>query len=210
MLESIFHLLVRLGSEWVLLLLIGLSVIILGIAIERGKLLVHYDKRSKSFWNEFTLEWLKNGVPKNWASVIDNLPDSAELRLINLLKKHPTACSEDLAHLSEALIQSQKIEFDKNLSFLGTMGNNAPYIGLMGTVIGIIRAFASLASQSNSASSTLNASLAEALVATAVGISVALEAVILYNYFSRKSKNILERVQTLSNLIIGGVKNGKT
>lgn len=209
MLESIFHLLVDLGSEWVLLLLIGLSIVILGVGLDRARVLIHYDRRSKSFWKEYTLEWVKNGVPKNWASCMESIPESAELKLVNLLRQHSTASSEDLTHLSEALVQSQKIEFEKHLSFLGTMGNNAPYLGLMGTVIGIIRAFSSLASQSNSASSTLNASLAEALVATAIGIAVALEAVILYNYFSRKSKSILERVETLSNLIIGGIKNGK-
>src|SRR4051794_24221830 len=113
MIEGLFHILVSVGSEWVLVLLCSLSIVIIGIAIDRARILSHYDRRGKSFWNQFTLEWMKNGVPSNWADSMDKVPDSAELKLINLLRKHPNSTSEEKIHLSDALVQSQKHEFDK-------------------------------------------------------------------------------------------------
>lgn len=209
MIENIFHLLVSLGSEWVLVLLMLLSVGILAIGIERATALARADRLGKSFWAAHTQQWIENGVPVTWAAATDKMPNSAEQKLLKLFRQHPTASAEELDHLSEAVLQSQRLELNKRLSIVGTLGNNAPYIGLLGTVIGIIKAFAALATQNNSASSSLNASLAEALVATAIGIAVALEAVLFFNILTKKSKNIVDRVETLSNLVIGGVKNGQ-
>jgi biopolymer transport protein ExbB len=101
------------------------------------------------------------------------------------------------------------------LAYLGTLGNNAPFIGLFGTVIGVIRAFEELghgapghgaastsAAASQVASQAVMASIAEALVATAVGILVALPAVAAFNYFQRRIASLLSGTEVLSNLVL--------
>jgi biopolymer transport protein ExbB len=81
--------------------------------------------------------------------------------------------------------QVQRLRSERNLAFLGTLGNNAPFIGLLGTVIGIIGAFKQLDASGGQLTTGLMAAIGEALVATAVGILVALPAVAAYNAFQR-------------------------
>ena len=78
-----------------------------------------------------------------------------------------------------------KSRMERNLAFLGTVGNNAPFVGLLGTVIGIIRAFQALNESQGQVSTGLMAEIGEALVATAIGLLVALPAVAAYNTFQR-------------------------
>ena len=98
---------------------------------------------------------------------------------------------------------------------LGTLGNNAPFIGLFGTVLGIIRAFADLAAHpaAVAGASTVMAGISEALVATAVGLFVAIPAVLAYNIFQRLLKRVVGRSQSLGNAIAAGIlvarANGK-
>src|SRR5690606_27978756 len=92
---------------------------------------------------------------------------------------------------------------ERRLGFLGTLGNNAPFIGLFGTVIGVIQAFDALEQgAAQAASSGVMAAIAEALVATAVGIAVALPAVAAYNYLQQRVASILSGVEVLSNLVL--------
>ena len=95
---------------------------------------------------------------------------------------------------------------ESRLAFLGTLGNNAPFIGLFGTVIGVVLAFEALGTSGSApgqaASSEVMGAIAEALVATAVGIGVALPAVALYNYFQRRISNMLSDAEALSSLVV--------
>ena len=95
---------------------------------------------------------------------------------------------------------------EARLAYLGTLGNNAPFIGLFGTVIGVILAFNELGKAQTgagqAASQLVMGSIAEALVATAVGIAVALPAVAAYNYFQRWMATLLADADALSNLVL--------
>jgi biopolymer transport protein ExbB len=91
---------------------------------------------------------------------------------------------------------------ERGLSFLATVGSNAPFLGLFGTVLGIIKAFHDLAINTDEASEAVMAGISEALVATAVGLLVAIPAVVLYNVFSRWVKSRLSRSQSLANLVL--------
>ncbi|MBI5516735.1 MAG: MotA/TolQ/ExbB proton channel family protein, partial [Deltaproteobacteria bacterium] len=104
-------------------------------------------------------------------------------------------------------------QLERNLSVLGTIGNNAPVIGLFGTVIGIIQAFdalkpppglrgAAAAAAATAASGRVMGTIAEALVATAIGLLVALPAVAAFNYFQRRIRSTLASVETLSQLVL--------
>src|SRR6185295_13570316 len=110
--------------------------------------------------------------------------------------------------LAKAVRQRRK-SFESGLLFLGTLGNNAPFIGLFGTVLGIVTAFRELgATQAGSTAGMGNVmgGIAEALVATAIGIMVALPAVIAYNIFQKKASDIEENAATLGNVVLAAMK----
>ena len=103
----------------------------------------------------------------------------------------------------------QRMKLERRLAFLGTLGNNAPFIGLFGTVIGVVRAFEELGKQGTTVAQTAGAgapqvmaAIAEALVATAVGLAVAIPAVMMYNYYQRLSRSILANTEALSHVLL--------
>jgi biopolymer transport protein ExbB len=115
----------------------------------------------------------------------------------------------------------QRMKLERRLAFLGTLGNNAPFIGLFGTVIGVMQAFEKLGDTGTaqaavagaSAPAEVMAAIAEALVATAIGLGVAIPAVVMYNLFQRQSKAILANTEALSRVLMAhlvGVTPGTT
>lgn len=106
----------------------------------------------------------------------------------------------------------QRLKLERGLAYLGTLGNNAPFIGLFGTVIGVVQAFEALGDQKvveaaaeaaqMSAPQEVMAAIAEALVATAVGLAVAIPAVAMYNVFQRQARGILANTDALSRVLI--------
>lgn len=101
----------------------------------------------------------------------------------------------------EAQLAEKRKELEKSLPVLGTLGSTTPFIGLLGTIMGIIVSFGEL-SQGTGSTNAVMFSLAEALVLTAVGLLVAIPAVIAYNYFGRKVKMILIDAESLKDLYI--------
>jgi biopolymer transport protein ExbB/TolQ len=95
-----------------------------------------------------------------------------------------------------------RIDMERNLGVLGTLGNNAPFIGLFGTVLGIIKAFADLSRNSGGGAGAVMAGISEALVATAVGLMVAIPAVIGFNFFQGKVRKSLARVDAIAHLVL--------
>jgi biopolymer transport protein ExbB/TolQ len=104
-----------------------------------------------------------------------------------------------------ALIQ-ERLRLERNLAFLGTVGNNAPFVGLFGTVIGIILAFHELSLNTQGGASTVMAGISEALVATAIGLFVAIPAVAAFNIFQRRIKAILGDADAVVHVILSGLK----
>ncbi len=122
------------------------------------------------------------------------------------------ACEEAMAGATAL----QRMKLERRLVFLGTLGNNAPFIGLFGTVVGIIQAFQKLGESSKAAataaavsggapSEVMNA-IAEALVATAIGLAVAIPAVAAYNYFQRLIKSTVTNTDALSRVLLAHLK----
>jgi biopolymer transport protein ExbB len=99
------------------------------------------------------------------------------------------------------------LDLEKHLGILGTLGNNAPFIGLFGTVLGIIKAFADLAKNQGGGAAVVMAGIAEALVATAVGLLVALPAVVAFNIFQGRIRRTMGRVDAIAHLILTGVRD---
>ncbi len=193
-----------LGAEWVMWILIILSLISVTIMIERilffmgqrPKIndIIDKVKKSMSGKNDFkdTIEIL---------SGIKGVAPSIALAALNEAKNGIAAVEEAAA---SARIR-EKMKLDRNLAFLGTVGNNAPFIGLFGTVIGVIQAFHELSLNSTGGASTVMSGISEALVATAIGLLVALPAVVAYNTFSRKIKSILGDSDALLHTVLSGI-----
>lgn len=105
--------------------------------------------------------------------------------------------NEDLVH--EAVTQGIEVQsalLHRNLPILATIASTAPYVGLFGTVLGILRAFAEIAATGQTGASVVAAPIAEALTATALGLGVAIPAVMAYNYFSGRVNDLTLRVET--------------
>jgi biopolymer transport protein ExbB len=112
-----------------------------------------------------------------------------------------------------------RMRLERNLAYLGTLGNNAPFIGLLGTVLGIIVAFeqlgaaghaatsAAAGAASTTASADVMASIAEALVATAIGLAVAIPSVAFYNYFQRRIKSTIANTEALTRIVLAWLKS---
>jgi biopolymer transport protein ExbB len=106
-------------------------------------------------------------------------------------------------------ISRERPQYERYLSFLGTLGNNAPFIGLFGTVLGIIKAFHDLGASSVRGAAiqqTVMAGISEALVATAVGLAVAIPAVVAFNVFNRQLKTLTSRTNALGYALVGSLR----
>ena len=135
---------------------------------------------------------------------------------LSYAQKHPAAVSQvihyGLLHHGrsrrdlEELLQSKRLEerqkLERFLAVLGTLGNIAPFIGLFGTVVGIIKAFRDLALAGGGGPSVVAKGIAEALVATAAGLLVAIPAVVIYNYYMRRVKSISTDMEVASSRLL--------
>jgi biopolymer transport protein ExbB len=106
-----------------------------------------------------------------------------------------------LAELMEATALKEKLKLEKYLNILGTMGNIAPFIGLLGTVVGIIRAFNDLSVSGSGGPSVVAAGIAEALITTAAGLVVAIPSVVAYNYFQRRIGTLMGEIEAAMKMV---------
>jgi biopolymer transport protein ExbB len=121
-----------------------------------------------------------------------------EAEVVRAAAAHAPKGADAVREVVAATVERARLEYEVRLAFLGTLGNNAPFIGLFGTVLGIIRAFVDLARNPAAAGAgTVMAGISEALVATAVGLFVALPAVVAYNLFQRGLRRATQRATAL-------------
>lgn len=172
-----------LGASWVLWLLVLLSVICVAIILERGYYLLISRDDLQALRQELR-RLLREGDVEGAKKRLD-VSRSFEASIVRAgldsMEDGVPAVEERVA--GETALARQRME--RNLAFLGTVGNNAPFVGLLGTVIGVMRAFHELDQSAGQVSSGLMAEVGEALVATAIGLLVALPAVASFNYFQR-------------------------
>lgn len=190
-----------LGAEWVLWLLIGLSVISVAIMIERffffRSTAIPFDK-VQSGLRKFLGERQIDQALK----LINIKPQAIESQVI---AAGLGRSSDGAASMSEAMVGAKargKLRLQRNLAYLGTLGNNAPFIGLFGTVIGVIKAFHDLASKKGTGPEVVMGSLSEALIATAMGLLVAIPAVIAFNYYQGRVRERLAHADALAHDVL--------
>jgi biopolymer transport protein ExbB/TolQ len=193
------------GTEWVLWLLIILSVVSIGIIFER----FYYFTQHGGADPELVRSVINSLFDRDTASALKLAKEhskSLEMAVIvegiNQLHHGPSA-QEDCMR---AYLLRQKKMLDRGLTVLATLGNNAPFIGLFGTVLGIIKAFNDLGLNPAGGATVVMAGISEALVATAVGLFVAIPAVVAFNYFQRLTKNVLTDSEAVLSSVVAASK----
>lgn len=204
--EPIKHSLLAVGASPVMWLMLGLSVASVAVIFERAFLFVriHADVGALS---RALRERLRVGDLLGAQAALKR-SDSAEAAIVRAgleeLPRGPNAVREAMA--GETLMQRNRLE--RGLNYLGTLASNAPFVGLFGTVIGIILAFEELSASGakGSASAAVMASIAEALVATAVGIGVAVPAVVAFNAYQKRIRVIIDQATALGHVLLAHVE----
>jgi len=181
---------IGIGVDWILWLLVGLSVASIAVIIERW---IFYTRRRVK---PDAVHALAHGKP---AKVCQDCMENRVARLI--VEVHEAGVGrEDAENAVESELRKQKNRYEQGLTFLATLGNNAPFIGLLGTVIGIMAAFFRLSdiAENTEKNALLMQSISEALIATAIGLVVALPAVMFYNVFRKRVNAAVEQARDIS------------
>lgn len=187
------------GTEWVIWLLLLLSVFSLAVILEK-------------FW----VLYRKRGNPEGLRKKIFSLLEKRDYKAIKEILHNDRSSSAgvtlkvlrnmresgiDFENSLSIALSEEKVALESRIAILGTLGSNAPFIGLFGTVLGIINAFHGLAMNAKGGPSVVMAGISEALVATALGLFVAIPAVAAYNYFVRYIKKIMVTSENFARLI---------
>ena len=184
----------------VILMLIGCSIYSWAIIIEKFRLFKKINLESEEFeekfWKSKSAESFYNNLPVNLENPMALLfKDSMQ----TLLKaKNKSNLNERLSSMLEANIEKQISVIDKGFTFLATVGSTAPFIGLFGTVWGIMNSFQSIAISRNTSLAIVAPGIAEALFATALGLLAAIPAVVAYNKFNNDSKKYTQKLENFS------------
>lgn len=205
------RLMTNFGAEWVMWLMLGLSVISVAIMLERAWFYWSLRDDVALLATELRALLRKNDLDGAKKRMERSPSAEAAVVVAGLEEADRGARAADEAMRGAAALQRLKLE--RRLAFLGTLGNNAPFIGLFGTVIGVVMAFEALgdekvvqgaaeAAANLGAPQQVMAAIAEALVATAVGLAVAIPAVAMYNVFQRQARAILANTEALSRVLL--------
>ena len=192
----------NLGADWVLWLLVALSVISVAVMIERA---VFFALRRLADLEGVSTRLLAGDLGGARQAVEGKLGMEADV--VRAAAAHAEKGPEAVSEVVSAQLEKSRLEYERRLAFLGTLGNNAPFIGLFGTVLGVIRAFADLAAHPGAAGAgTVMAGISEALVATAVGLFVALPAVVMFNLYQRWLRRAAQRASALGHAAVASLK----
>jgi len=184
----------------VIIILIVCSIYSWAVIIEKFKLFKKINKLSEDFeekfWNSKSAETFYNSLP---AKVDDPMAVVFQDAMESLLKKKSkNNLSERMSTFLEVGIEKQMSKIDKGFTFLATVGSTAPFIGLFGTVWGIMNSFQSIAISRNTSLAIVAPGIAEALFATALGLLAAIPAVVAYNKFNTDSKKYTQKLENFS------------
>ena len=184
----------------VILLLIAASIYSWAIIIEKVKLFKKINTSSEAFeekfWKSKSAENFYNNLPPK---IVDPMALTFQATMQTMLKSRSKSnLSEKMSGILESNIEKQMNKIEKNYTFLATVGSTAPFIGLFGTVWGIMNSFQSIAISRNTSLAIVAPGIAEALFATALGLLAAIPAVVAYNKFNSDSKKYSQKLENFS------------
>ncbi len=188
----------------VIIILILASIYSWAIIIEKYRLFKKINKSSEEFedkfWKSKSAETFYNNLPTNLDDPMANVFKDSMQVVIKARSK--TNLNERLTSILEVNIEKQMNIIDKNYTFIATVGSTAPFIGLFGTVWGIMNSFQSIAISRNTSLAIVAPGIAEALFATALGLLAAIPAVVAFNKFSSDSKKYSQKLESFSKRFI--------
>ena len=188
----------------VLIILIASSIYSWAIIIEKIRLFKRINLSTEEFENKF---WKS----KSAESFYNNLPENVNDPMANVFKdsmqvllksKRSSNLNEKMSRMLEINIEEQMESIEKSYTFLATVGSTAPFIGLFGTVWGIMNSFQSIAISRNTSLAIVAPGIAEALFATALGLLAAIPAVVAYNKFNSDSKKYSQKLENFSKRLL--------
>lgn len=193
------------GAETILWILLALSVVSVGLILERWMTLRQVTSRSNRVQAR-----MRDALQSNNLNELEELSkdrDSLEGRALAYGLRYVKESGESgLAEIFNSFALLERPALERSLNFLATIGSNAPFIGLLGTVLGIMKAFRDLSHNASTGNEAVMLGIAEALVSTAVGLVVAIPAVVAYNSFSRKVRGSLQSLETVRELCLAYAK----
>ena len=184
----------------VMIILVAFSIYSWAIIFDKIRLFRKINKSAEEFeekfWKSKSAETFYNNLP---SATNDPMAEVFKSSMQMVMKSRSKSnLSERLEGVLEANIEKQMTNVDKNYTFLATVGSTAPFIGLFGTVWGIMNSFQSIAISRNTSLAIVAPGIAEALFATALGLLAAIPAVIAYNKFNTESKKYSEKLENFS------------
>ncbi len=188
----------------VIILLIASSIYSWAIIFDKYKLFKKINKSTdefeEKFWKSRSAETFYNNLPSNINDPMANVFKNSMQTIVK--SRSRSSISEKLPSILETNIEKEMSTIEKNYTFLATVGSTAPFIGLFGTVWGIMNSFQSIAISRNTSLAIVAPGIAEALFATALGLLAAIPAVVAYNKFSSDSKRYLQKLENFSKRFI--------
>ncbi len=186
----------------VILLLIASSIFSWALIYDKVRLFRRIEQSTKSFedkfWKSKSAEAFYKGLPMKSEDPMTIIFKNAMSELIKTKSKSSSVQSARVERVLEVSIDNQLKSVEKNFTYLATIGSTAPFIGLFGTVWGIMNSFQSIAISRNTSLAIVAPGIAEALFATALGLLAAIPAVIAYNKFNSDSQRYFARVDNFS------------
>jgi len=184
----------------VIIILIASSIYSWAIIIEKYRLFKKINKSSDEFENKF---WKSRSAESFYNSLPNNIDDPManvfkDTMQVIVKSKSKSNLSNKIESMLEVNIEKQMNTLEKNYTFLATVGSTAPFIGLFGTVWGIMNSFQSIAISRNTSLAIVAPGIAEALFATALGLLAAIPAVVAYNKFNSDSKKYSQKLENFS------------
>lgn len=193
------------GGEPILYLLIALSFLSIAVVIERA--VVYFRNRiDVPAFRAALVGYLNKGDLPGAIAKAESLRSAESAVILEGLRNFDKG-AKVAGELMNAMAMRKQQLLDRGLTVLGTVGSTTPFIGLLGTVLGIIQAFRDLAFDSQSGPSVVMAGIAEALVATATGLLVAIPAVVFFNYFKNRQTQILGNIEQLERTLIAFIED---
>ena len=188
----------------VIIILIASSIYSWAIIFDKYKLFKNINKSSEEFeekfWKSKSAETFYNNLPANVSDPMAKIFKSCMQTVVK--SRSRSSLTDKLPVILETTIDKEMVKIEKNYTFLATVGSTAPFIGLFGTVWGIMNSFQSIAISRNTSLAIVAPGIAEALFATALGLLAAIPAVVAYNKFNSDSKKYSQKLENFSKRFI--------
>jgi len=196
-------------GEHVIFSIMGLaSVLALAVVIDRGLIFRHNGMIGEKIFSEIISKF-RQGDLSGFGRYPEQYPESVYARFASFIAEHASSGEAALSHMMEGKLIEERMFLEKRIVILSSLGNNAPFIGLLGTVLGIIKAFYNLGTLGNTGAEVVMRSISAALLATACGLLIAIPVVMLNNYFSRRLKGIMMSLEIMAKEALACVTRNK-